>query len=825
MVSQVCPDQERLAGFVQGLLTHQESHELEHHLQRCNACGDTVRELHASDTVLKYVRTLDIDDKLEDHDEPKIASLLDELRELPSEKNSSRSEASSNGTDVNLRVDEVLRLASPSVADDELGRIAHYRLLSLLGVGGMGVVFQAEDTKLQRLVALKVLQPSLGKLARDRFVREARAAAAIQHDNVITIYDVGLEGPLAYLAMQSLEGETLEHRLQREGTLPPEEVRRIAAEVADGLEAAHAKKLVHRDIKPANVWLEANRGRAQILDFGLARVSDADSELTETGMIAGTPAYMSPEQAQGRAVDARTDLFSLGSMMYRMMTGRVPFEGGNALATIRSIQSDQPTNIREVATDVPEDMLQTVGSLMAKERRDRVASASELADALRTRRPAKVAQQEPEKQSSSAKQATPGNFGRSGAAVAATILLAMAGWYAAPMIYRVATNQGVFEIDTQDPDVQVEVMQGGDQIEILDRQKNRITIAAGKYELQLKDKASHAIVTPETVTLSRNDIAVVRVKKVTQPEMETGPQEQSAEETKVARREDVDQNQVETTPPRQVVETLLSDSKPALALQVEKARVPFDYGTLKPNKDLEELHGIPGLAAVLSERPSSIWGLPLRLALTPDESHVYLVSSNGYVVKHDTNTLALVSRFQAHEQRCLDVVVMDEGRKLVTICIDGTARLWDITGSQPRKLHELLLVGPDAESQWLGMEVATNGLIVIRSWENIHLVHIDKERLTEETLPKRSKKSPWEFALSPDGKWLVTCEKSNEFETGRVGRRSYSYYDADLVLWNLTGEAPNVSDEYECKDMSSLVLHKNSSGEYLLEADDSTLRA
>ena len=161
MVSQVCPDQERLAGFVQGLLTHQESHELEHHLQRCNACGDTVRELHASDTVLKYVRTLDIDDKLEDHDEPKIASLLDELRELPSEKNSSRSEASSNGTDVNLRVDEVLRLASPSVADDELGRIAHYRLLSLLGVGGMGVVFQAEDTKLQRLVALKVLQPCL----------------------------------------------------------------------------------------------------------------------------------------------------------------------------------------------------------------------------------------------------------------------------------------------------------------------------------------------------------------------------------------------------------------------------------------------------------------------------------------------------------------------------------------------------------------------------------------------------------------------------------------------------------------------------------------
>jgi|GEM_PF-3222814 len=917
MVSQVCPDQERLAGFVQGLLTHQESHELEDHLQRCNTCGDTVRELHASDTVLRYVRTLDIDDEPQEQDEPQIASLLEELRELPAKTAASVSEPSDR-TDVDLRVDEVLRLASPPVADSEtageLGRIAHYRLLSLLGVGGMGVVFQAEDTKLQRLVALKVLQPSLGKSARDRFVREARAAAAIQHDNVITIYDVGLEGPLAYLAMQSLEGETLEQRLQREGSLPPEEIRRIGAEVADGLEAAHAKKLVHRDIKPANIWLEANRGRAQILDFGLARVSDADSELTETGMIAGTPAYMSPEQAQGRSVDTRTDLFSLGSMMYRMLTGHVPFEGGNALATIRAIQSDQPTDIRAAAPNVPEDMEQTIDKLMAKETKYRVASATELADALRNHRPAKIAQQEPAKQNP-AQPATSGNFSRSTAAVAATILLAMAGWYAAPMIYRVVTNQGVFEIDTQDPNVQVEVMQSGEQIEILDSQKNRITIAAGKYELQLKDKSSHAIVTPETVTLSRNDVAVVRVKKVTPPGKEAGRQEESAEETLniqtytlktrdpqgladmleesgalspaatirvdsetktlliVGSKADhsrveeliktIDSNvrrfygiRLRKHPAAQVatmIERMMgqgeddqkdtfgvtadvennklilkaNDAEYAIVLDLlaqlgevmtgqdaeknqvatapgEKARVPFDYGKLKPNPDLEKLHGISGLAAVLGESPSSIWGLPLRLALTPDESHVYLVSSNGYVVVHDTETLELVSRFRAHQQRCLDVVVVDEGRKLVTISTDGTARLWDVTGSEPRKLHQLLLVGPEAESKWLGMEVASNGLIVIRSAKNVHLVRIEDERFQQETLPRRGKKSPWEFALSPDGKWLVT---SNE----------------NLLLWNLSGETPEVSDEYKGKDfMTNLMLDKKANGEYLIEAVDQT---
>ncbi|HVK07726.1 MAG TPA: serine/threonine-protein kinase, partial [Gemmataceae bacterium] len=197
-----------------------------------------------------------------------------------------------------------------------------YRSVRELGSGGMGVVYEAEDEWLHRRVALKVLRTDLPseQRARDRFLREARAMAAVDDDHVVHIYQVGEQDGRPYMAMQLLEGETLESRLRREPRLPPREAARIGREIALGLAAAHAKGLVHRDVKPSNVWLEAPTGRVKLLDFGLALLRNG-ADLTTSGFVIGTPTYMSPEQARGEDLDGRTDLFSLGAILYQMTTG------------------------------------------------------------------------------------------------------------------------------------------------------------------------------------------------------------------------------------------------------------------------------------------------------------------------------------------------------------------------------------------------------------------------------------------------------------------------------------------------------------------------
>ena len=222
-----------------------------------------------------------------------------------------------------------LTFLAPAVGPDELGWLAHYRVLKVLGQGGMGIVFHAEDTQLRRPVALKVIRPEMSKTLsnRQRFLREARAMAQVKSDHVVTVYQVGQVDDVCYLAMELLDGEPLDRWLDRAGTPPPGEAVRIGREIALALAAAHARGLVHRDVKPANVWLEAPTRRVKLLDFGLARPPDADIHLTQTGVVVGTPTYMAPEQARGEVVDGRADLFSLGCILYLMVTGRLPFEG------------------------------------------------------------------------------------------------------------------------------------------------------------------------------------------------------------------------------------------------------------------------------------------------------------------------------------------------------------------------------------------------------------------------------------------------------------------------------------------------------------------
>jgi hypothetical protein len=271
-----------------------------------------------------------------------------------------------------------LRFLAPPQEPGELGRLGNYRVLSVLGAGGMGIVFHAEDLQLKRPVALKAMKASLAAKAddRQRFLREAQTAAAIDHEHIVTIYQVGEDRGIPFLAMKLLHGESLEDRLNhRGGRLPFAEVLRIGQEVAEGLAAAHERGLIHRDIKPANIWLEQGRDWVRIVDFGLARVVNENVHLTQSGMIIGTPAYMAPEQANAEPLDFRCDLFSLGCVLYRASTGELPFKGKNTMAMLLSLASKTPTPPHELDPSIPPVFSELVMTLLQKKPSARPPSA------------------------------------------------------------------------------------------------------------------------------------------------------------------------------------------------------------------------------------------------------------------------------------------------------------------------------------------------------------------------------------------------------------------------------------------------------------------
>ncbi|MFO0850141.1 MAG: SUMF1/EgtB/PvdO family nonheme iron enzyme [Gemmataceae bacterium] len=285
----------------------------------------------------------------------------------------------------------------PDPADKAPRRIGNYKLLEVLGEGGMGVVYRAEEVHLGRHVALKLIHPEkvFNPRVRERFLKEAKAQAGIDHENVVPIYAAGEQDGQLYLAMPLLRGETLKDYLDRTPRPPIDFLVKVGTEVADGLAAAHACGVIHRDVKPSNVWLEGDPAapdpadrvkRGKLLDFGLARQTNPGAGmLTGTQEMLGTPAYMSPEQLEGgRAVDPRTDLFSLGVMLYEMATGRHPFHDKTSIAnTFVNVATLDPPVVTKANPDVPPALAELIGRMMAKDATERPASAKEVGDRLR----------------------------------------------------------------------------------------------------------------------------------------------------------------------------------------------------------------------------------------------------------------------------------------------------------------------------------------------------------------------------------------------------------------------------------------------------------
>jgi hypothetical protein len=403
---------------------------------------------------------------------------------------------------------EIHDFLAPSQEAGELGRLGSYRILKVIGSGGMGVVFEAEDLQLGRPVALKVMKAA-GPAAGQRFQREARSMAAVRSDHVVTIYQVGEDRGAPYLAMELLRGQSVDRWLARGHKPDTAEILRLGREVALGLAAAHERGLIHRDVKPGNIWLEAQTGRVKLLDFGLARAVAEDVQLTASGAVVGTPAYMAPEQARGDTFDHRADLFSLGVVLYRLATGVLPFRGESTMAVLSALATENPKPVRQLAPDMPRSLADLIMNLLAKDPAGRPETAKDVVAAIQTI------------ERDSAIPAHGSNLHGHGAAglrrqlfpgVAAAVLIVALGslvWFFGTTIIRVITDKGELVIVVDDPDVEVIVKPDG--VRIQSGKEKTLIVTAGDGVVEVRDPANGWTLVTEKFTLKRGGKEVVHI--------------------------------------------------------------------------------------------------------------------------------------------------------------------------------------------------------------------------------------------------------------------------------------------------------------------------
>ena len=363
-----CLDISELQSFLRGNLIVERVAIVEEHVSTCETCALAIHEMAGNEAWWS-----DVECALR-HDLVDRSSLNQIHPRIASDNTDDGSAINTHG---------ILKILGPTDDPHMLGRIGPYEIVGLIGQGGMGAVFKAFDAGLNRFVAIKILLPHLAisEVARERFRREGQAAAAVVNDHVLPIYVVDQWQGIPYLVMQYIRGSTLQQRLTAEGPLQVHDVLRIGLHIARGLEVAHAQGLVHRDVKPSNILLDGGMGRAMISDFGLARAAD-DASLTRSGMLAGTPQFMSPEQIRGDRLDARSDLFSFGSVLYAICTGHPPFRAESSYAVMRRITDESPRRICESNADIPDWLERLIGMLMAKRIDDRPQSAASVANLL-----------------------------------------------------------------------------------------------------------------------------------------------------------------------------------------------------------------------------------------------------------------------------------------------------------------------------------------------------------------------------------------------------------------------------------------------------------
>ena len=700
-----------------------------------------------------------------------------------------------------------LDFLQPSDKPGCLGTLGPYQVIELVGRGGMGLVLRAHDPKLNRVVAIKVMAPELAAntMAVKRFLREAQAAAAVAHDHVVTIHAINDVHRPPFIVMEFIDGQSLQEKIDGCGALELVEILRIGMQTAAGLAAAHKQGLVHRDVKPANILLENGVERVKLTDFGLARAVD-DVGVTQTGQIAGTPQYMSPEQAQGHAVDHRSDLFSLGSVLYTMCTGRPAFRAETAVAMLRRVTDDTPRPIREVNREIPDWLEAIIAKLLAKDPAERFQSAAEVGELLsqhlaHIQHPATAPLPQPivppirgtdflfahpgtdgrfEKPSYKEPASRRSNILKMLAPITLVVLLLLA----AGLTYWHVGDRGTLVIESDDPSVTVRIGRrrdmpgGGFDLTVLERVTGSgdVRLRSGTYRLvcDLPD----FLATPDLIVLGRGEQVVVKVLRVAVAPTSTAPFRRYESPTSTA-----PFRRYETGKPQPLDSVAVSPDGQYLCAG--------DAGSLTVWKFEKR---VPMWSQFVLDPQLRRLGITVRdVAFTPDSRHILTAADDSNVKLWNVETGREVRRYVGHTGWVSALAVSSDGKQIVTGSIwyphhhkakgrdeDNTLRLWDFeTGKEIRRFDDPgwpvkdVAFSPEGESVVAGGENHTAGI-----W------NVETGRLVVRLNPNPPL-NVLAVAFAPDGKSVATGYVNSEKKMSKA----YPSDSCIVILWDsVTGQ-------------------------------------